>query len=916
MAEETDNTQKPKAELIKRAPSVPAEKSIPKEAVSPGESGDHDNADAKNAPGGEHGERRKVIVVKKKPAGAAAPAATAVPSPAPGTVKRVQPKVVVTRGATQEEDGVSETAPAKAKPESKEKEAGTPKEKIPASRHVSDGKAGPAPGGAPGSSEEPGSFPINQRPVAAAGRVGGRYVGPRPPHEDSVRGFSSGQRPSGAAGRVGGRPVGARGPDSGAPRPGGFGQRPYSGPGRGAGAPGRSQGPRPGGPGGPRPLGGPGRGPGAPGRGPSRPGGFGGQQTPPPIIEGKGPAKKSFKAKKPVYTRKEKELEMEEKLLQTKKKITQVANPVPRIIEIMEVISVSELARKMNLRASDLIQKLMTMGQMVTINQQIDSDTATILAAEFGADVKVVSLYDETVIETTSDEGADMYARPPVVTVMGHVDHGKTKLLDAIRSADVVSGEFGGITQHIGAYTVETPKGKITFLDTPGHEAFTRMRARGAQVTDIVVLVVAADDGVMPQTVEAINHAMEANVPIIVAVNKIDKPEANPDRVKTQLSERQLIPEDWGGQTMFVEVSALRKEGIDKLIDAILLQAEFLDLKANYNRSAEGKILESRIDHGRGIVATVMVERGTLRIGDSFVAGIWPGKVRALFTDKGEKIEEATPSMPIEVLGFEGIPNAGDPLQVVDDEKIARTVSVKRQELKRFEDAKNIRKITLDNLHDTISEGTIQELKVIIKADVQGSAEALRSSLEKLSTKEIRLHVIQALPGAINEGDVDLAIASNAIIIGFNVRPVPKAKILADQEKVDIRRYNIIYKAVEEIQQAMEGMLKPDTKEEVIALVEVRDTFKTPKFGTIAGCYVLSGTVKRSGSIHVVRDNIEIHTGKIGSLRRFKDDVREVAGGFECGIGLEGFDDVQVGDQFEVFEMIEVARKLGSPGKE
>jgi translation initiation factor IF-2 len=601
---------------------------------------------------------------------------------------------------------------------------------------------------------------------------------------------------------------------------------------------------------------------------------------------------------------------MEEKLLQTKKKITQIANPVPKSIEIMEVVSVSELARKMNLKASDLIQKLMSMGMMVTINQQIDAETASILAAEFGADVKIISLYDETLIETGTDEGADMRPRPPVVTVMGHVDHGKTKLLDAIRSADVVSGEFGGITQHIGAYTVDNPVGGITFLDTPGHEAFTRMRARGAQVTDIVVLVVAADDGVMPQTVEALNHAKEAGVPIIVAVNKMDKPEANPDRVKSQLSELGLQPEEWGGQTMFVELSALRKEGIDKLIDAILLEAELLDLKANYDRSAEGKVLESRIDHGRGIVATVMVERGTLKIGDSFVAGIWPGKVRALFSDKGDKLEEATPSMPVEVLGFEGIPNAGDPLQVVEDEKQARGISAKRQELKRFEDSKNIRKITLDNLYDTISDGAIQELKVIIKADVQGSAEALRSSLEKLSTKEVRLNVIQALPGAINEGDVDLAVASNAIIIGFNVRPVPKAKLIADQEKVDIRKYNVIYKAVEEIRQAMEGMLKPDTKEEVIASVEVRNTFKVPKAGTIAGCYVLSGTVKRSASVNLIRDGIVIHTGKIASLRRFKDDVREVAAGFECGIGLEGFDDIQVNDQAEVFEIVEVARKL------
>jgi translation initiation factor IF-2 len=620
--------------------------------------------------------------------------------------------------------------------------------------------------------------------------------------------------------------------------------------------------------------------------------------------------KKSFKAKKPVYTRREKEKEMEEKLLQTKKKITYATNPVPKSIEIMEAISVSELARKMNLKASDLIQKLMSMGMMVTINQQIDAETAAILAAEFGAEVKIISLYDETIIETGSDQGADMRPRPPVVTVMGHVDHGKTKLLDAIRSADVVSGEFGGITQHIGAYMVDTSQGKITFLDTPGHEAFTRMRARGAQVTDIVVLVVAADDGVMPQTVEAINHARDAKVPIIVAVNKIDKAEANPDKVKSQLSELGLMPDAWGGKTMFVEVSALKKEGIDKLIEAILLEADMLELKANYNRNAEGKILESRIDHGRGIVATVIVEKGTLRIGDSFVAGIWPGKVRAIFNDKEERVEEATPSTPIEVLGFEGIPNAGDPIQVVGDEKQARGFSAKRQELKRFEDAKNIRKITLDNLYDTISDGAIQELKVIIKADVQGSAEALRSSLENLSTKEIRLNVIQALPGAINEGDVDLAIASNAIIVGFNVRPIPKARALADQEKVDIRKYNVIYKAMDEIKQAMEGMLKPDTREEVIASVEVRETFKTPKFGTIAGCYVLTGTVKRSASVNVIRDGIVVHSGRIGSLRRFKDDAREVAAGFECGMGLEGFDDIKTGDQIEVFEMVEVARKL------
>jgi len=746
------------------------------------------------------------------------------------------------------------------------------------------------------SEEKSNAFQIPQRPAAAAGRVGGKLVGGKPPNHQYTgrQGQPRGNKPE--SGPPGGR--------------GGFGQRQGGG---GAGQQQRTGGGfnRQGGQGGSggNKFGGGGfnrQG----GQGGNR-GGFGAAPTG-PIPEGKGPAKRKFITKKPSYNRKEKELEMEEKLLQTKKKITHVANPVPKSIDIMEVISVSELARKMNLKASDLISKLMSMGQMVTINQQIDADTATILAAEFGADVKIVSLYDETVIETTSDENVVLLPRPPVVTVMGHVDHGKTKLLDAIRKADVVSGEFGGITQHIGAYMVETPHGAITFLDTPGHEAFTRMRARGAQITDIVILVVAADDGVMPQTIEAINHAKDAKVPIIVAVNKIDKPESNPDRVKSQLSELGLMPEDWGGQTIFVELSALQKTGIDKLIEAILLEAELLDLKANFQCSAEGKVLESKVDHGRGIVATVMVERGTLAIGDAYVAGIWSGKVRAIFNDKGEKINKATPSMPVEVLGFDGIPNAGDPFQVVNDDKVAREFSSKRHELRRFEDAKILKKVTMDNLHDMISDGTIQELKVIIKADVQGSAEALKSSLEKLSTKEIRLHVIQALPGPVNEGDVDLAIASKAIIISFNVRPLPKAKILADQEKVDIRKYNIIYRAVDEIRLAMEGMLKPDTKEEVIGTVEVRDTFKVPKIGTIAGCYVQTGVVKRSCTINVIRDQVVIHSGKIASLKRFKDDAREVAAGYECGIGLEGFDDIHVGDMFEAIEIIEIARKLSS----
>ena len=909
MTDETDKTQKPKAELIKRTQA--------------------DSQDGKV--GGESGERRKVIVVKKKPTAQAAPgtggAVARKLQPKAVQPKAAQPKVVVSSHSGNRGSGAPpKEAPSADTPAVTENVAASPgvPPRDPALEAAAPKSAPPVRSsdgdGAQGAQSGPSApFPFAQRPAVVAGRVGGRLVGRRP-HEDNRppqqgrpgggpghhhsggQGFDRGPRPPGAPGRFGPRPGGHPG--------GGSGPRHHGRP--GPGGP-QHSGPRPGMPGRPgfvpRP-GGPPR-PGAPRPGLGRPG-PGGTSTSGPVPENKGATKRSFKAKKPAYTRRDKELEMAEKLLQTKKKITYSASSVPKSIEMMEVISVSELAKKMNLKASDLIQKLMKMGMMVTINQQIDADTATILAAEYGTDVKIVSLYDETVIETETDDGAEMLPRPPVVTVMGHVDHGKTKLLDAIRKADVVAGEFGGITQHIGAYMVDTPKGSITFLDTPGHEAFTRMRARGAQVTDIVVLVVAADDGVMPQTIEAINHAKEAKVPIIVAINKIDKPEANLDRVKSQLSELGLMPEEWGGQTMFVEISALQKTGIDKLIESILLEAELADLRANFQRTAEGKILESRIDHGRGIVATVMVEKGTISVGNSFVAGIWPGKVRAIFNDRGEKLRHATPSMPVEILGFEGIPNAGDPLQVVADEKVAREYSSKRQELKRFEDAKTRQRVTVDNLRDMIKDGNVQELKVIIKADVQGSAEALRSSLEKLSTKEVRLHVIQALPGPISEGDVDLAIASKAIVIGFNVRPLPKAKVLADQEKVDIRKYNVIYKAVEEIQLAMEGMLKPETKEEVIATVEVRDTFKVPKIGLIAGCYVQSGTVKRSASVNVIREQIVIHSGKIASLRRFKDDVREVATGYECGIGIEGFDSIQIGDQLEIIEMIEVARKLSS----
>ena len=656
------------------------------------------------------------------------------------------------------------------------------------------------------------------------------------------------------------------------------------------------------------------------GRPPGRGGGFSGgprsggygargpANGPSPLESSKTAQRKPAPRKKAAFNRRDDELEKE---LQLKKKAEARAIAIPKSIDIMENISVSDLAKKMNIKPAELIGKLMALGVMATINQKIDSETATILASEYGCEVKIVSLYDETVIEKVAENPDDLRSRPPIVTVMGHVDHGKTKLLDAIRKTDVVSHEYGGITQHIGAYQVETSKGKITFLDTPGHAAFTKMRARGALVTDIVILVVSAVEGVMPQTREAIDHAKAAEVPIIVAINKIDLPEANPDRIKTQLSELALIPEEWGGTTQFCEVSALQKKGLSELLDAILLQAEVLELKASYNRLAEAKIVESRIDQGRGIVATIIIGNGTLHIGDSFVAGIFPGKVRAMFDDKGNRIDEATPSTPVEVLGFEGIPNAGDPFEVVEEEKYAHAISDKRQELKKYEEGKNVKKVTLDNLYETISAGEVQELKVVIKGDVQGSVEALKGMLEKLSTKEVRLNVIRAAAGAISEDDVMMASASDAIIIGFNVRPTPSAKQIADREKVDIRKYNIIYRAQEDIQKAMEGMLSPELKEQEIGKAEVRSIFKVPKIGIIAGSYMLEGVVHRNSQVRVIRDAIEIFQGKINSLRRFKDDAKEVVAGFECGIGIENCSDLKEGDMLEIFETVEIARSLG-----
>ncbi|NQU80416.1 MAG: translation initiation factor IF-2 [Bacteroidetes bacterium] len=705
------------------------------------------------------------------------------------------------------------------------------------------------------------------------------------------------ERPQGSPGA--GRPPYNQGRPQGSPgagRPPYNQGRPQGGP--GAGRPPYNQG---------RPQGGPGTG--GPGRfNRSRP--DGGDKSPVPQ-ENQKTVKKVFKPKNKRQRDFQKKREgVLERNFQIKKKTINTTNPIPKKIDMMEVITVSELAKKMNLKASELIGKLMSMGMMVTINQQIDSETAQMLAEEYGCKVNVVSLYEETLIKTEEDPEAVLKHRPPIVTVMGHVDHGKTKLLDAIRETNVVAGEFGGITQHIGAYQVQVADSNIVFLDTPGHSAFTLMRARGAQVTDIVILVVAANDGVMPQTKEAIDHAKEAGVPIIVAINKIDLPEANPERVKQQLSEYDLLPEDWGGSTLYCEISALKREGIDELLDMILLQAEMLELNANYACRAEGKVIESKVDHGRGIVSTVIIQKGTLKVGDSFIAGVYSGKVRAIFNDKGEKIDSATPSTPAEILGFTGIPNAGAPFQVTENEKQARQIGAKRQELERQGVASNVKKVTLDNLFDSIQEGEIQELKVIIKGDVHGSVEALQSSLEKLSTPEVRLIAIRASAGAIIEDDINLASASNAIVIGFNVRPTPKAKLLGDREKIDIRKYNIIYDAVDDMKLAMEGLLSPDIKEEIIGKVEVRDVFKVPKIGLVAGCYVLSGKVVRNAQVHIIRDSIEQYSGKVSSLRRFKDDAKEVLEGFECGLGVDNYQDIKVGDILEVFQIVEIAKKL------
>ena len=585
----------------------------------------------------------------------------------------------------------------------------------------------------------------------------------------------------------------------------------------------------------------------------------------------------------------------------------------PEKIEITENISVGDLAHKLNIKASEVIAKLMKLGVMATINQVIDSETAEILAGEYNTEVKVVSLFEETVIKSSEIEHPeDLAHRAPVVTIMGHVDHGKTKLLDTIREANVIDQEFGGITQHIGAYKIFINDHYITFLDTPGHAAFTTMRARGAKVTDIVVLVVAANDGVMPQTIEAINHAKDAGVPVIVALNKIDLPDANPQKSRQELSSYGLSPEEWGGHTLYAEISAKNNINIDKLLELILIQSEMLELKANTQIMARGTVLESRIDRGRGSVSTILIQQGILKVGDPFVVGICSGKVRAMFDDKGSPIEEAGPSTPVEVLGITGIPSAGDPFQVVESEKYSKQISNKRQELKRVESAKKVKKVTLENLNEMIKEGEIQELKVILKADVDGSVQALTEEIEKLSTGDVRAKVIHGGTGTINETDVMLASASNAIILAYHIRPTAKIADLAEKENVSIQLFNIIFEATASIKAAMQGMLKPDYKEEVVGTGEIIKTFKISKIGTIAGAMVQKGKVQKNNSIRLIRDSVVIYTGKLKSLKRYQDDTSEVITGQECGLTIDGFNDIKVGDTFESFIMIEVAKTLDS----
>lgn len=672
--------------------------------------------------------------------------------------------------------------------------------------------------------------------------------------------------------------------------------------------------PHSGGPGGARPQQGGGRpgGPGAPSSGPGKPGDSKRPSGPPRRGGGGRRYDNDRKYSKFKDDYNQDEFRYHKRHEEERQRI------LPPEITILEHIPVGELARKLNIKVSELIKKLMALGVMATITDVVDADTATIVCDEYKVKVKVASLYEETLVKQEEDftNLPDDERRDPIVTVMGHVDHGKTQLLDTIRNTNVIATESGAITQHIGAYKVFVDhagtKHGIVFLDTPGHEAFSAMRARGAEATDLVVLVVAADDGVMPQTLEALNHAKAAKVPVIVAVNKIDLPTKNVERIKQDLSQYGIQPEEWGGQNMFVEISAKMNTNIDKLLEAILLQAEVLELKANSKKMAEGLVVESRVDPGFGPMATVLIKNGTLRAGESFVAGVFSGRLRIMTDDRGNRIEVAGPATPVAIYGLEGTPSAGDPFQAVKSDKYAKQIADKRQELARFEETKSVKKVTLSNFMDKIKDGEIKEFNLILKTDVKGSQEALEHSFDKLSeqSEKVKIKVVHSGAGAINESDVQLAVATQSVIIGFHVRPNVKAADMAKKEKIEIRTYEIIYDAIEDMKAAMEGMLDPTVREEVLGKAEIRETFKISKVGTIAGCMVVEGKIQKNSKVRLIRDVIVLTTANLASLKRFKDDVKEVSTGMECGIMLENFNDLKAGDTIECFVERKEVQKL------
>ena len=606
--------------------------------------------------------------------------------------------------------------------------------------------------------------------------------------------------------------------------------------------------------------------------------------------------------------RREKREEISQKMQEEQERQELTSN----VLKVTEFVTVNELAILMNnTPVTKVIEACMNLGLMVSINQRLDAEALVLVAEEFGYKIEFVTAEIQGAITQADDKEEDLQPRPPIVTVMGHVDHGKTSLLDYIRKTNVIAGEAGGITQHIGAYNVALPDGRhITFLDTPGHEAFTAMRARGARVTDLAIIIIAADDAVMPQTVEAINHAQAASVPMIFAINKIDKPGANPDKIKEQLANMNILVEDWGGKYQCQEIAAKKGTGVEDLLEKVLLEADLLELKANPDKLAVGNIIESSLDKGRGYLATVLVQSGTLHVGDPIVAGCYAGRVKAMFNERGQRLKEAGPSTPVSVLGLSGAPTAGDTLNAMEDEKEARDVANKREQLIRIQGIKTQTHITLEEIGRRIALGNFQELNIIVKADVDGSIEALSDSLIKLSTEEIHVNVIHKAVGAISESDVLLAVASNAIIIGFQVRPMPNARKLAEKEQIEIRLYSVIYDAIEEVKSGIEGMLAPEEKEEITANVEVLETFKISKVGTIAGCMVRDGKLTRNAKIRVIRDGIVVYTGTLGSLKRMKDDVKEVATGFDCGLSVNGFNDIKIGDMVEAYQIVEVKRKL------